>query len=111
MLRAFAFQLYKDRVDSRSELDRFYMSCKGGPETQALSESLFEMMRRTESKIRIVLDAMDECTTRPQLLKWMSKLFSQPGLDHVQLIATSRAEKDFLNSIPTWIDAANCVTN
>ena len=60
-------------------------------------------------KVSIVLDALDESTTRDKLLLWIKKVVSKPELGYVQLIYTSRPEAEFLRDIPTLIDNENCL--
>ena len=58
-------------------------------------------------KVQIVLDALDECATRSELLEWMEKL-SGPELKNVHLIATSRREEE-LESGLRWIGQENMI--
>lgn len=50
-------------------------------------------MMRAPRKILILLDALDECSERRELLKWLGEFI--PTLTHVQLIATGRPEDPF----------------
>lgn len=58
-------------------------------------------------KVSIVLDALDESTTRGELLLWIKDLVSKPELVHVQLICTGRPEAEFLRDIPLLISVEN----
>ena len=59
---------------------------------QSLMQSLERMIRGT-SYTSIVLDALDECTTRPTLLSWLTQLARQE-IKNLQIVATSRTEHD-----------------
>ena len=60
-------------------------------------------------KVSIVLDALDESTTRDELLLWIKEVVSKPELGRVQLICTSRPEAEFLRDIPVSIGNKNCL--
>jgi hypothetical protein len=58
----------------------------------------------------IVLDALDESTTRDELLSWITNMASRPELGHVHMLYTSRPESEFLHEIPTLIGKEHCVS-
>lgn len=111
MLRSLVFRLYKLGIDSSRELDGLFQSHHDGkdqPATKALLDCLHTMMIGP-IKIFLVLDALDESTTRVELLKWMKDVISTPELDHVRLIATGRPEAEFQHEIPHLIGKDNCL--
>ncbi|EXK78708.1 hypothetical protein FOQG_16638 [Fusarium oxysporum f. sp. raphani 54005] len=111
MLRSLVFRLYKRGIDSSRELDGLFQSHHNGrdqPATKTLLGCLHTMMRGP-IKIFLVLDALDESTTRGELLKWMKDVISTPELDHVRLIATGRPEAEFQREIPHLIGKDNCL--
>ncbi|EXK76210.1 hypothetical protein FOQG_19040 [Fusarium oxysporum f. sp. raphani 54005] len=111
MLRSLVFQLYKLGIDSSKELDGLFQSHRDGrdqPATKTLLGCLRTMMR-VPRKICLVLDGLDESTTRVELLKWMKDVLSAPELDHVRLIATGRPEAEFQRGIPPLIGKGNCL--
>ena len=57
----------------------------------------------------IVLDALDESTTRDELRLRMKDVVSRPDLGHVQLICTGRPEPEFMRHIPSLIGEENCL--
>ena len=108
MMRSLAFQLYQGRAGSASLLDASFHAHQDGrdqPATKVLSDVLFRML--AVQKVSIVLDALDESTTRGELLLWMKDIVSRPELGHVQLICTSRPEAEFLRDIPMLIRDEN----
>ncbi|KAK2025905.1 purine and uridine phosphorylase [Colletotrichum zoysiae] len=107
LLRSLIFQLYKHGGEAASELDGLFHSQQGQPGTTTLANTLHNMLKKSK-KVCIVLDALDECDMRDKLLVWMQSIVSNPGFDHVQLLATSRPEEEFRRSIPIWIGEESC---
>ncbi|RYC78788.1 hypothetical protein BFJ63_vAg18337, partial [Fusarium oxysporum f. sp. narcissi] len=111
MLRSLVFRLYKLGIDSSRELDGLFQSHHDGrdqPAAKTLLGCLHTMMR-APIKTFPVLDALDESTTKVELLKWMKDVISTPELDHVRLIATGRPEAEFQREIPHLIGKSNCL--
>ncbi|WDK21587.1 hypothetical protein CGRA01v4_12877 [Colletotrichum graminicola] len=110
MYRSLAFQFYTKRIESRKELDSLMASHADGrrqPAAQALFQCLQAMMQ-AKGRLCIVLDALDECTKRSDLLRWIQSVISSPSHPHVQLIATGRPEKEFMRDFRSWI-GESCV--
>ncbi|KAK3898311.1 hypothetical protein C8A05DRAFT_47327 [Staphylotrichum tortipilum] len=79
MLRSLTFQLYSQCTDARKDLDTLFTSCDDGrkqPETVSLSRTVHGMMQHPQ-KLQIILDALDECVTRTELLDWMKTLVEE----------------------------------
>ncbi|EGU86437.1 hypothetical protein FOXB_03045 [Fusarium oxysporum f. sp. conglutinans Fo5176] len=111
MLRSLVFQLYKLGIDYSRELDGLFKSHRDGrdqPATKTLLGCLYTMMRGP-IKIFLILDALDESTTRVEFLQWMKNVVSTPELGHVRLIATGRPEAEFQREIPHLIGKDNCL--
>ncbi|KAL6352302.1 hypothetical protein LRP88_14415 [Fusarium phalaenopsidis] len=111
MLRSLAFQLYQGGAGSASLLNNSFQAHQDGrdqPATKALSDVLFKMLA-VQKKVSIVLDALDESTTRGELLLWIKDVVSKPELRHVQLICTGRPEPEFMRGIPSLIGEDNCL--
>jgi hypothetical protein len=62
-------------------------------------------MIQTARKLSIIIDALDECTTREELLQWLEHLASRKA----QLIVTGRPEVVFQSAIPQSFNKRNCV--
>lgn len=111
MLRSLAFQLYQAEASSASLLDAsFHAHYDGGgqPTTETLEDVVCRMLA-AQKKICIVLDALDESTTRRELLRWMTEVAARPELGEVQLICTSRPEPEFMRHIPSLIGEESCL--
>jgi hypothetical protein len=111
LVRSLIAQLYSGCEHSRKELDTLFSSCEDG-RRQPTSESLFitfqHMMNHAE-KIQIVIDALDECKTRKDLLSWMEKL-SGSGYTKLYLLATSRKEEDIESELRRWLHQGNFIS-
>ncbi|KAF5972070.1 Pfs, NACHT ankyrin domain-containing protein [Fusarium bulbicola] len=111
MLRSLAFQLYQVGAGSASLLNSLFLAHQDGcdqPATKALLDVSFKMLE-VRKRVSIVLDALDESTTRSELLRWIKDVVSRPELRHVQLICTGRPELEFLREIPSLIGEDNCL--
>ncbi|KAK4119595.1 Pfs, NACHT and ankyrin domain protein, partial [Parathielavia appendiculata] len=111
MLRSLAFQLYQGGPGSAGLLDASFQAHQNGrdqPGTKAL-EDIVNKMFAVQKKASIVLDALDESTTRGELLLWMNDVVFRPELGHVQLICTGRPEPEFVRVVPSLIGEENCL--
>ncbi|KAK4220461.1 hypothetical protein QBC38DRAFT_207355, partial [Podospora fimiseda] len=111
MLRSLAFQLYQGGPGSANFLNASFKAHRDGrdqPATKALEDVVCKMLV-IQKKGCIVLDALDESSTRVKLLEWMNGLVSRPELGDIQLICTSRPEHEFMRDIPSFIGEGNCL--
>jgi Cdc6-like AAA superfamily ATPase len=111
MLRSLAFQLYQGGISSAVHLDSLFQAHQNGINqcaTKVLSDSVFKMLA-AQKKVFVVLDALDESTTRNEVLLWIEDMVSRPELVHVQLLYTSRPESEFQQRIPPLIENQNCL--
>jgi hypothetical protein len=111
MLRSLTFQLYQGGVESAIHLDASFQAHQNGkdrPETEKLW-AIFAKMLEVQKKIFIVLDALDESTSRNDILSWVENIVSRPELAHIQLLCTSRPESEFLRRIPILIGEEGCL--
>jgi hypothetical protein len=112
MLRSLAFQLYQGGVGAAIHLDALFHAHQNGGDqlaTKALLDLVHKMLA-VQSKVYIILDALDESTTRDEIILWIKEIVSQPQAIHVQLLCTSRPESEFLRHIPTLIGEQSCLT-
>lgn len=111
MLRSLAFQLYQYGFDSAGHLDTLYQGHQNGKDQPKIKDLLviFNKMLRVQKRVSIVLDALDESTSRDDILKWIEDIVSRPELAHVQVLYTSRPESKFLRRIPILIGDGGCL--
>lgn len=104
LLRSLAFQLYTQCDHSRAVVDATFNSFERGhkqPSTDDLSKAVIKIMQTAQSHIFVVLDALDECHTRKELITWLDDCSSQ-DLTSMSFIATSRPEVEFESSLTGW---------
>jgi hypothetical protein len=94
IVRCFIWQLSYQSAIAQHSLKKLYEDCKGGAEQPTLDQlvSTLQDALLLSGRVHIVLDAMDECSTRPDLLAWISMV--QLEMPEVSLLATSRAEPE-----------------
>ncbi|KAK2005308.1 Pfs, NACHT and ankyrin domain protein, partial [Colletotrichum eremochloae] len=112
MLRSLAFQLYQSTTPSTTRLDDLLKNHENGgrePATKAISDAVCEMLA-TSTEVCIVLDALDESTSRRELLKWIEDVAARPDLAHVQLLCTARPEPEFLVRFDRMMGKESCIS-
>lgn len=105
LIRSLIAQMYSKHASSREELDRLFSSSENG-HLQPTEESLlatFTQMMNTAEKVQIVIDSLDECKTRRDLLLWMES-FAGSRHEGLYLLATSRKEDDIESELTRWLD-------
>ncbi|KAH7020836.1 ankyrin repeat-containing domain protein [Microdochium trichocladiopsis] len=98
-IRCLIFQLYHQETQTQACLDSLYSSCDDGKKQPRLDElqAIFYSMLYGCSPVRIVLDALDECVPREELLSWLQAL-NQGAVD-VRVLLTSRPEPDIQSAM------------
>lgn len=101
MVRSLIWQLYRRNETCRWHLNQLYLSCDAGrdqPQLKDLIETC-ESMTNVVENLKVVLDALDECETRDQLLDWLASV----GPNALQVLLTSRELDDIKSSFADWI--------
>ena len=109
MIRSLISQL--SRCSVTSALQDLYSSCmKGGrqPAFEVLLETLRRMMESL-GDIYVVIDALDECTEREQLLTDLEEMASWKDVG-LHMLATSRRETDIEESLNLLSDERNRIS-
>jgi Cdc6-like AAA superfamily ATPase len=104
MFRSLVTQLYFRCEKSRKELDTLFSKCEYGrqqPTTEALFATLHGMMSFSD-KVQIIIDALDECRERREMIQWMQKLVNI-GDQRLYLLLTSRQESDIESGLKSCI--------
>ncbi|KAJ4034165.1 hypothetical protein NW758_011123 [Fusarium oxysporum] len=107
LLRSLAVQLYHAGNEATKRLSSLFASHDDGrrqPDTNALSACINTMIQIT-GKSFVIIDALDECTTREELLHWIRGLASS----NAQILVTGRPEVEFQGEIPRLFNERNCV--
>ncbi|KAL5047116.1 nucleoside phosphorylase domain-containing protein [Aspergillus fruticulosus] len=111
LLRSLIAQLYSRCENTREELNKLFSSCEDG-HRQPTYESLFTtfiQMANYVSKIQIVIDALDECKTRKDLLWWMEDL-ARSGHAGLHFLVTSRKEEDIESELKRLLHQGNIIS-
>lgn len=111
LVHSLAAQLYSRHESFRKELEILFSSCDDGRQ-QPTFESLFATFLRMVNyvgKTQIIIDALDECTTRKDLLLWMEDL-TNSGNPRLYLLSTSRKEEDIESELRRWMRHGNLVS-
>ena len=104
MVRSLLAQTLRYCVDVPRELESLYSSCMDGgwqPTCEALLEALHQTMASFEENF-VILDALDECTGRSELLADIENIMGWEGLD-LHLLVTSRRELDIEESLSSLV--------
>ena len=94
-IRSLLFQCALQANGILHDLEQLYQNCRSGqqqPAEDAIQSLFQEAMARPGEKY-IVLDALDECTDREQLLPFMRELITSRS-QKLRILVTSRREKD-----------------
>lgn len=100
MIRSLLSQLSMHCVSVPPVLDTLYSSCMNGgrkPTFEALLETFHQMAIIFKTTF-IILDALDECEERPELMADIEQLVGWKDTN-LRILATSRREKDIEDSI------------
>ncbi|KAK2743974.1 hypothetical protein FQN55_007023 [Onygenales sp. PD_40] len=110
LVRSLVIQLYSKCKNSRAELEALEKSC-GIHQQQPAFESLFGVfleMVNSAGKVQIVIDALDECEKREDLLSWIES-FTSSSPKELRLLLTSRKEQDIESQLMFWLDPESVV--
>lgn len=104
MLRSLVYQLYQGQPDSRGPLEKLWRSSQAGqrrPSERSLREVLLAMLGKTNDA-SIVLDALDESTTRSDLLPWLRSVLEAKSCS-LRILVTARREEDIESALRRWM--------
>jgi hypothetical protein len=109
MIRSLLCQLLQRLSTTPKGVDALFSSCKNGQQLSlhALLEVTSQVMQQF-THVYVVLDALDECTQRQEL---MDVLETMAGwrLDNVHLLMTSRKERDIESSLESYVKEEDTV--
>ncbi|KAH8587961.1 hypothetical protein B0O99DRAFT_694005 [Bisporella sp. PMI_857] len=102
-IRSFIDQLYFKCDSVQKHLESVYYSCENGkrqPSIDSLRKAFANMIHEA-GEVWIVLDALDECKPRKELLSWIKDHF-QSSQAKVHLLITSRPEQDIKSAVERY---------
>ncbi|KAH7325700.1 ankyrin repeat protein [Stachybotrys elegans] len=111
LVRSLAFQLYHTGGEVAGKLNNLFTAHDDGQRDPSISDlsTCVESMLRISRRVTVILDALDECTMRADLLRWMKRLASSSNIGDTKFIVTSRPEAEFLHDIPQIFGEDNCI--
>jgi Cdc6-like AAA superfamily ATPase len=108
MVRSLLCQLSEQVIKIPPSLDALFSSCESGqrqPSTDALMKAL-RLITQDLPQIYIVLDALDECTQRSELMEMLETIIGWK-VTNLHLVVTSRREHDIESSLVKFVDSQN----
>jgi NACHT domain len=105
MIRSLTSQLFLRYTNTPRALMTLFHSCMDGeqqPTSDALLATLQQMICGFD-EIFIILDALDECAERKELLETIGNITKQ-GIGKLHILATSRREKEIEESLNYLVD-------
>jgi hypothetical protein len=108
MLRSLLSQLSQRSIRIPSSLDALFSSCENG-ERQPSGFALLDVLRlmiQEIPQVYIVIDALDECTQRIELMDILETMAGWQ-LWNLRLLVTSRRERDIESSLESLVDGQN----
>ena len=108
LLRSFVSQLYLISERCWIMVYALYSKCQDMSSRQTVEtlSKTFEKMIKLTTGTYIVIDALDECKTRQDVLRWM-KAIAASNSDNLHIIITSRREVDLESGIRSFVDEEN----
>ena len=110
MLRSLICQLLQRLTTTSESLDALFSSCENGyrqPSQHALLEAMRQVIQEF-AHVYIVVDALDECTQRPELMDVL-KTAEEWQLQNLHLLMTSRKERDIESSLEDYVDKEDTI--
>jgi hypothetical protein len=110
MLCSLLRQLLQRSVTIPKDVDALFSSCDNG-QRQPSVDALLEVTRQAAqefTQVYVVLDALDECTQRSELMR-MLETVAEWQLDNLHLLVTSRKERDIESSLESYIKEEDTV--
>lgn len=110
MVRSLISQLSQQCVKIPTTLETLFSSCGSGqrqPSLDALLEVILSMTQEFPQSY-IVLDALDECTDRAELMIILERMAGWK-LNESHILVTSRKERDIEISLESIVDTQNII--
>jgi Cdc6-like AAA superfamily ATPase len=110
MVRSLISQLTHRVTKVSAPLETLFSSCGNG-ETRPSPDSIMEVLREMISEfpqVFIILDALDECADRKELLDVIQRIQSW-NLDNLHILTTSRKERDIDDSFRSSLDQSKMI--
>jgi KaiC/GvpD/RAD55 family RecA-like ATPase len=110
MIKSLVTQLSQQCISISPLLDSLFVSSNNGqrqPSIEALLDALRQICEEF-SATYIILDALDECADREELIAMTNQIASWQ-LESLHVVVTSRKERDLQSSLESLVDASNII--
>ncbi|KAF2706267.1 HET-domain-containing protein, partial [Pleomassaria siparia CBS 279.74] len=110
MLYSLVRQLLQQSAKIPTSLNTLFLKCDNGsqqPSVDVLMDVMQQMMQEF-AHVYVVLDALDECSEREELMGVLETM-AEWQLKHLHVLVTSRKERDIESSLETFIDGQDCI--
>lgn len=110
MLRSLLYQLVQRSVVIPKGVNALFSSCEDGKRQPSL-HALLQVTREAAQEfthIYVVLDALDECTQRSELMD-MLKTVAEWQLDNLHLLMTSRKERNIETFLESYVGEEDAI--
>ena len=110
MLRSLLCQLLQRSVRVPESLDALFSSCEDGQQQPSLHALLVvtKQMIRDFTHVYVILDALDECTQRPELMDLLETVAGWE-VKSLHLLMTSRRDRDIESSLNIYVTQQDIV--
>lgn len=110
LIRSLIVQLLAQDPHLLESLQSAYSRSQNGQNKLSIKEltALLRQMMKAFNSTYILLDALDECTDRKDLLEFIEVLRDW-NIDNLHILATSRKEKDIARSLEPLITCQLCI--
>jgi hypothetical protein len=110
MVRSLLCQLSQQTIKIPASLDMLFSLCDSGqrqPSLHAIMDALQAMIQDLP-QIYVVLDALDECAQRAELMEMFETMVGWK-LPNMHLLVTSQRERDIESSLEGFVDPRNSI--
>ncbi|KAK2751656.1 hypothetical protein CKAH01_17846 [Colletotrichum kahawae] len=96
LLRTLAWQLCHSGTEALMRLESIFMAHEEGRKRPSMNtlQAYVKATVLTYGHVDVILDALDECTLRQDVLGWIERMSSGQGCDHIRFLVTGRPEAD-----------------
>lgn len=110
MVQSLVCQISQHYVNVPAALGALFSSCANGEQRPSLDACLQALRQMIEEfpQTFIILDALDECGTRAELMDILGSMMGW-GLETLHILVTSRRERDIESSLECFVDKKNMV--
>ncbi|KFZ01827.1 hypothetical protein V501_09775 [Pseudogymnoascus sp. VKM F-4519 (FW-2642)] len=110
MVRSLICQLSQNCVKIPASLDLLFSSCDNGNQNPSLDSQLdvLQQMIQEYPQCYIILDALDECEDRAELMDIINQITGWQ-LDNLHVLVTSREEREIQSSLESLVQEQNII--